>query len=281
MTGFWARGWFLVVLLSGVTLGVARADTASGLDDFRNGRFSEAVAAWRGAAEQGDAAASLYLGVLYDTGFAVAQDPAQALSWYRRGAAGGNQTAMLNAAIMVDAGRGTAADPAAAIPLYKQAAQAGSGRAAFNLGLLYDGGIGVTADRAQAMQYFREAAKDGVAAGRARLGSMGDRHAVLVGRPKVDLAMVDFQQAQHALLTRGPDADARAAALFRRAADAGNPLAAYNLGYCYEHGIGVAANASQAMEWYRRSAAGASDPALRDIASSGEKNLSAGNTAQR
>ena len=87
-------------------------------------------------------------GVLYDTGFGVTQDPAQALSWYRRAAERGNPTAMLNAAIMVDAGRGTAADPAAAVPLYRQAAQAGSGRAAYNLGLIYEGGIGVPADRA-------------------------------------------------------------------------------------------------------------------------------------
>ena len=233
------------------------------------------MAAWRQAAEQGDPAASLYLGVLYDTGFGVAQDPAQALSWYRRGAERGNPTAMLNAAIMVDAGRGTAADPAAAIPLYRQAAEAGSGRAAYNLGLLYDGGIGVPADRTQALRFFRQAAKDGVAAGRTRLGSMGERHAVVVGRPKVDLAMVQFQQAQQALLTRGPDADARAAALFRRAAEAGNPLAAYNLGYCYEHGIGVTADPGQAVAWYRRSATGTSDVALRDIASSGERNLAA------
>ena len=245
----------------------------SGLADFRAGQFSEAVETWQMAANQGDAAAALYLGVLYDTGFGVPQDPAQALGWYRRGAERGNPTAMLNAAIMVDAGRGTAADPAAAIPLYRQAAQAGMGRAAYNLGLIYEGGIGVKPDRAQAMRFFRESATDGVAEGRAHLGRMGERHAVKIGRPVVDVAMIAFQQAQQALLTRGPAADTRAASLFRKAADAGNPLAAYNLGYCYEHGIGVPISIDQALIWYRRSALAASDPALRDIAVSGERNL--------
>ncbi len=250
----------------------ARADTAAGLAEFGAGRFSDAVTSWREAAGQGDAAASLYLGVLYDTGFGVPQNAAEALGWYRRGAASGNRTAMLNTALMIDAGRGTAADPAAAVEWYEQAARNGSGRASYNLGLLYENGIGVAPDRARARRYFRDAVAHGVAEGRTRLGE----RSAAVGPAVADPAMVLFGRAQQALLTRGPKADMEAATLFRRAAEAGNPLAAYNLGYCFEHGIGVSPSVDQAMTWYRKAAEGANDPALRDIALAGANNLLVG-----
>lgn len=263
----------IAALLSPIGAFSAHADTASGLQEFRNGQFSEAVGTWRTAAEQGDAAAALYLGVLYDTGFGVAQSPARALEWYRRGGERGNVTAMFNSAVMLDAGRGTAADPAGAIDLYERATQAGSGRADYNLGLIYESGISVPADRPRAIRYFRHAVAHGVSEGRAHLARLGTSYAGTVSAPKADPAMTNFQQAQRALLARGANADATAAALFRKAADGGNAMAAYNLGYCYEHGIGVPRSAEQAIVWYRQSAASAAEPALREMAASGEQSL--------
>ena len=265
------------VLAMGVAwAGPARADTAGGLADFRAGRFSEAVSEWRAAAEQGDAAAALYLGVLYDTGFGVAQSPAEALAWYQRGGERGNVTAMFNAAVMHDAGRGTASDPAVALSWYEKASRAGSGRADYDLGLMYEYGTGTARDRQQAIRYYRAAVAHGVTEGRAHLARMGVSYAGATGQAKPDPAMTDFQQAQRALLARGPDGDAKAATLFRKAADGGDALAAYNLGYCYEHGIGVAPSVDQAMLWYRKSAASATDPALREIALRGESSLMSG-----
>lgn len=275
------RAIVMAALLASALALPARADTSEGLQEFRNGRFSEAVAAWRSAAEGGDAAAALYLGVLYDTGFGVAQSPAQALSWYRRGGERGNVTAMFNAAVMLDAGRGTAADPAGAIDWYEKATRAGSGRADYNLGLIYENGIGVPVDRQRAIRFYREAVGHGVSEGRAHLARLGVSYAGTVSVPKADPAMTNFQQAQRALLSRGPDADATAAALFRKSAGGGNALAAYNLGYCYEHGIGVPSSIEQAAGWYRRSATTASEPALREMATSSEQSLQTFKHVQR
>lgn len=275
------RAAVVAAMLAPVAIGTARADTAGGLQEFRNGQFSEAVGSWRAAAEQGDAAAALYLGVLYDTGFGVPQSPAQALTWYRRGGEGGNVTALFNAAVMLDAGRGTAADPAGAIDLYEKATRVGSGRADYNLGLIYENGIGVPVDRQRAIRFYRQAVSHGVSEGRAHLARLGVSYAGTVIPPKADPAMTNFQQAQRALLARGPDADATAAALFRKSAEAGNALAAYNLGYCYEHGIGVPISAEQAAQWYRRSAATASELALRELASRGEESLKTTQRVQR
>lgn len=254
----------------------ARAQAEAGLNDFQAGRFSEAFQAWHDAADQGDAASALYLGVLYDTGTGVSQDYRQALAWYERGAANGNETAMFNAAIMYDAGRGTAPNPAAAVAWYDRAAQRGYGRAEYNLALLYEGGIGVAPDRGRAVRFYRAAASHGIAAARSHLIDLGSPYAGATPRLAEDPAMISFQKAQYLLLARGTAEAARAVELFRRAAESGNPLAAYNLAYCYEHGLGVAPSVEQAIAWYRRSAASAGDSPVKEIAEVGARNLLAG-----
>ena len=251
----------------------ARADARTGLDDFAVGRFSEAFADWRAAAEQGDAVSALYLGVLYDTGFGVTQDYPRALAWYERSGRGGNVTAMFNAAVMYDAGRGTAPDPAAAIAWYRRSIDAGSGRAAYNLALMYQSGSGTGRDREQAVRLYQVAAGRGVDAARMHLRELGQLHAGGAAQPSVDPAMVSFQRAEQVLLTRGTAQASQAVALFRRSAEDGNALAAYNLAYCYEHGLGVPANLEQAITWYRRSAAAASEAPIREIAEMGARNL--------
>jgi TPR repeat protein len=88
-----------------------------------------------------------------------------------------------------------------------------------------------------------------------------------------DTSMQDFGQAQQMLLSRGPAAAAQATTLFRRAAKQHNPLAEYDLGYCYEHAMGVPRDLSQAYDWYQRAAGDATDSALRSIAEVGASNL--------
>ena len=52
--------------------GAADPDTInSGLDNFRSGRFAEALQDWRQAAANGDPNGSVYVGVLYDSGLGV------------------------------------------------------------------------------------------------------------------------------------------------------------------------------------------------------------------
>lgn len=73
-------------------------------------------------------------------------------------------------------------------------------------------------------------------------------------------------EAQHELLTGAPGRLARTAALYRQAAEHGDPLAAYDLGYCYETGLGVPANAKEASFWYRLAAVNGGNPAVQRIA---------------
>ena len=256
----------------------SRADTAAGLSQFQAGRFAEAVQSWHEAAQAGDGRAALYLGALNDTGVGLAQDYGQALDWYKQAAAAGNVVGMFDTAVMYDAGRGVAADPGMAAQWYARAAARGYGRAEYNLAMLRETGAGVPADRNEAVRLYRAAAGHGVDAARMKLRGLGEPYAGEVRRPPDPAGSADqsgmaaFQRAQQALLSRDPAAARDAAALFRQAALQGNPLAQYDLAYCYEHGIGLPADKSEAIRWYRASAAQAPNGAMREIAEAGMRN---------
>lgn len=254
----------------------SRADVDAGLAAFREGHVAEAFQEWRGAAAKGDARAALLVGALYDTGIGGAQSYAEALDWYQRAAEGGNAAGMFNVAVMYDAGRGVPQDHQQAAAWYERAAAAGFARAEYNLAMLYEEGVGVPRSRARAVQLYSKAAGHGLTAARAhlaRLGVRADKPPVGRTRSSEDASMLEFQQAQRILLGRGVAAAAQAAELLRRSAEQRNPLAEYNLGYCYEHGLGVPRDPVQAYAWYRRAAAHSGDGALQSLAMAGVRSL--------
>ncbi len=273
-----ARLWSTAIAISVSFAGIvaapaaARADTESGLIDFSQGRFAEAYQQWQGAADAGDARGALFLGVLYDTGEGVARDEGRALDWYRRSAGMGSAVGAFNVAVMYDTARGASRDTGQAITWYGRAAEGGYARADYNLGLIYEGGDGVPADRRRAIAFFRRAATLGLSAARIHLASLGSpmRGAA---RAVEDDASKEFAQAQQILLSRGPAAMTSAATLFRHAADHNNPLAEYDLAYCYEHGLGVQRDPSAADQLYRRAASHATDDHLRSIAETAVRDM--------
>jgi TPR repeat protein len=106
------------------------------------------------------------------------------------------------------------------------------------------------------VQYFRQALAGGVTAARTHLAALG----APVGdgtrgeAAATDSGLAAFERAQELLLRRTPEAAREAAALLRQAADKGDLLAAYNLAYCYDKGIGLEADWVQAYVWYGRAA---------------------------
>ena len=249
----------------------ARADTAGdaqGIALFRSGRFAEAYRDWSAAAEAGDGRAARLIGVMYDSGEGVPQDRGQALRWYKRAAELGDAGGMFNVAVSYDSGTGVARDSVAAARWYARAAARRFGRAEYNLALMYEAGDGVRHDPAAASRLFRDAAGDGIAAARSHLPVT--REVTLRTPPPDDDAL--FRNAQRALLSRTPEDAARAAALFRQAArqdDAAGQMAAYDLAWCYENGVGVAVDRLEAYALYVHVAASADDPALRSLAEAG------------
>jgi TPR repeat protein len=59
---------------------------------------------------------------------------------------------------------------------------------------------------------------------------------------------------------------------YRKAADAGNATAMYNIGVLYENGFGVQMDSDKAVEWYKKAAAGNSEDAKAALKSLAAKN---------
>ena len=84
----------MVALLS---LGLAQAVWADDVSDFKE---------MLQAAEQGNAKAQFYLGVMYTNGQGVRQDDAQAVQWYRKAAEQGVAEAQYNLGVAYAEGQG-------------------------------------------------------------------------------------------------------------------------------------------------------------------------------
>jgi uncharacterized protein len=119
------------------------------------GQMSEAIAAWRKAADKGSSSAMVELGVLYGTGSGVARDEAQARKLFERAAQTGNPRGVTNLAAL--GGGGTSSDPARSRELLAKAAETNA-EAQYQLGLMLADGTGGARDDAGARSLFEKAA---------------------------------------------------------------------------------------------------------------------------
>ncbi|HEY7878309.1 MAG TPA: PEGA domain-containing protein [Gemmatimonadaceae bacterium] len=193
--------------------------------------WAAAVAACGRDAHAGDATAERNLGVMYQQGYSVAKDPAQAAMWFQKAADGGNREAAYQLAIMYDAGRGVAKDARQATAWYRKAALLGDVDAQVRVGMAYENGAGVDVNSSEAVTWYRKAADQGNAWAQNRLGW-------LYGMGK-GISRDDGQAMKY----------------FRAAADQGNAQAEYNVGFMYDNGRGVPRDDAQAVSWYRKAAA--------------------------
>ncbi|MGC1463106.1 MAG: tetratricopeptide repeat protein [Terracidiphilus sp.] len=182
---------------------------------------TQAVLWLRKAAEQGNIAAQVELGVVFDNML----DYAQAFTWYSKAAEQGNARAQYNLGLCYLNGESVNKDMARALDLFRKAANQGDAIAQHELGVMYQDGVGVQRDYTQAANYFRESADQGIAESQYGLGFLylnGN------GVPK------DFNQATAWML---------------KAAEQGETKAQYNLGSCYINGEGVSRDLDEGYFW--------------------------------
>ena len=72
----------LIISLS-LSLSVHADDFSDGYAAYKKGDYKTAMKLWKPMAEQGNASAQYYLGVMYANGFGVPEDDKQAVKWYR------------------------------------------------------------------------------------------------------------------------------------------------------------------------------------------------------
>jgi TPR repeat protein len=152
------------------------ATTDKKLDDasaaFKRTEYAAAAEIWRPLAEQGNPAAEVGMGKLYDFGWGVPQDRVQATAWYQKAAdqgfAEGECTIGLG---YVEGGRVQPHDISLGLALMKKAVDHGSGSCAESIGELYRVGLfGVSKDPVEAAAWHRRGAEMGDTLAEGRLG---------------------------------------------------------------------------------------------------------------
>lgn len=141
----------------------ARAGFEAGVAAARAGDYSTALREWQPLAEGGHRDAQFNLGLLYENGFGVAADAAQAAQWYRRAAEQDDRTAQAYLAEMYAQGLGVERDDREALHWYKAAAERGHAASQYNVGLFYATGRGVAPSDVQAVAWITVAEENGAA----------------------------------------------------------------------------------------------------------------------
>lgn len=150
-----------VVALMLVFSTAARADYQSGAAAFVDGDYTTAFQELKPIAEQGNASAQFFLGVMYGMGQGAPQDYAESLMWFRNAAEQNNPNAQACLGIMYGQGRGVKQDFAEAAKWYRKAAEQNNANSQNNLAALYGEGRGVPKDPVQAYLWYNLAAAQG------------------------------------------------------------------------------------------------------------------------
>src|SRR3954470_58357 len=136
-------------------------------------QMSEAVAAWRKAADKGSTSAMVELGVLYGTGAGVARDEAQARKLFERAAEAGNPRGVSNLAAL-GGGAGASSNPARARELLSKGAETNA-EAQYQLGMMLAEGQGGAKDDVAARALFEKAAAQNHPGALERMGAFAQQ----------------------------------------------------------------------------------------------------------
>ena len=148
--------------------GHAPAQTACGAFLFdqidpkaRDVNFTEPLAWFKKAADQGEPEAQCRLGMMQAAGQGMTADPAAGWKLILKAARTGNAMALNEAGVCLQQGRGVEKDGIAAIGYFHAAADLGNAAAAVNLGLCYERGQGVPPNFDKAGAAYARGAKAG------------------------------------------------------------------------------------------------------------------------
>lgn len=115
-----------VVALMLVPVTSAAQDFNAGLLAYIEDDYTTAIRVWTPLAEQGDASAQSYLGLIYYKGTGVLQNYAEAVQWFRLAAEQGNAGAQTYLGVMYYYGESVLQDDVSAHMWYNLAASNGS-----------------------------------------------------------------------------------------------------------------------------------------------------------
>ena len=126
---------------------------------FAAGRYDEAIALYKTAAEANDARAMVSLGLLLETGDHAPKDLKAAYALYEKAADRGSPDGALDLAVALVKGKGIEPNIPRAVLLMRKASDGGSARATYDLAALFSSGVG--GKPADALDLFRRAGDNG------------------------------------------------------------------------------------------------------------------------
>jgi len=220
----------------------------------------EAATLYKQAAEAGLLEAQVALALLLQEGRGVAQDLDLARQLYEGAAEQGHPRALNNLGLLYSRGSGVTQDYAQAASLFQAAADQGLGAAMRNLSVLYENGFGVPLNEDYAAELARQSsyASPGNSTGNGTGNSTG---------PVSLEAVAMFYDPR--LLPLSPDTPTGP---LRGPAEAGDPLAQFQLGYLLSQQARPTADADadltlerEAAHWYARAAAKGYAPAMANL----------------
>lgn len=185
------------------------------------------------AADAGSVDALYLLGNEYFVGRVVEHDLEKTYFYYREAAEKGHADALNNYADMYLRGEYVEKNEERALELFKLAADKGVPEAMYTLGYMYENGVGTKVDKEESKRWFTESALFGDVFAANRLG----HEAVENGQGDEGISW------------------------YQMAADQGDSYGEFNLGLCYENGIGTQVNIKKAKYWYKKAALKGDDQA--------------------
>jgi enhanced entry protein EnhC len=176
-------------------------------------------------ANNGDEKAALLLGLLYDRGLGVSQDPAKAIYWYQQ--AGANAVSQFILGTYTIEGKGVAQNLDKGTDMLQQSASAQFSYADFNLAIL---------DHDAKKQFLPNLIKS---------YELGNNNAGIV--------LADYYLAENAQ-NSDPEKMQKAKEIYSGLAEKGDQYAQLKLAYMFDNGLGSAPDPVAAQRWYTASA---------------------------
>ena len=130
---------------------------------YNNGDYQNAFIDFKKLAEQGNAEAQTWLGMMYSKGKGIPEDDQEAVDWYRKAAEQGDAEAQYNLGVMYGEGTGVSENDRLAATWYRKAANQGIAEAQYNLGVMYANGTGLPKDELRAYFWWLLASAQGYA----------------------------------------------------------------------------------------------------------------------
>jgi TPR repeat protein len=130
------------------------AEVLAGIQAHDRRDYKTALRLYESAADQGDAMAAWFLGLMYDKGEGVLPNGSEAAKWYRLAIERGLDTARVYLGELYYKGRGVPQDFAEALKWFRPAADMGDVSAQYYLGLMFYEGQEAPKDYVQAYKWL-------------------------------------------------------------------------------------------------------------------------------